>query len=243
MEIRGYFNTQDDIIAWIRLQQHILPKQVALIHVGEDEGKISKRNILGSDEQFSRFVADNDTGFFLFSDFVSADVNLSTSKGKPNVYYFQDDNPCELLVSNSYKIIDSFSKTNALLVRACLDEELTYKNNVTVKLDIGKVESWVGRDIARYIPGIYWLNWISDSYAAMLNLDMSEIASNLDAPIERVGHGNMFRVSEDPRSWKEKLPAIRDMASKNERIFYVDKVDLRNVTTYAQLQKATNAWP
>ena len=39
---------------------------------------------------------------------------------------------------------------------ACTQEELEYRNRITVKFGINIMESWVGRDTRRYIPGLYW---------------------------------------------------------------------------------------
>ena len=48
---------------------------------------------------------------------------------------------------------------------ACTQEELEYRNRITVKFGINIMESWVGRDTRRYIPGLYWWTLLPASLA------------------------------------------------------------------------------
>jgi hypothetical protein len=48
---------------------------------------------------------------------------------------------------------------------ACAVEEREHRNRVTTKLGINTIESWVGRDTQKYIPGLYWWTLLPASLA------------------------------------------------------------------------------
>jgi len=56
---------------------------------------------------------------------------------------------------------------------ACTQEELEYRNRITTKFGINIMESWVGRDTQRYIPGLYWWTLLPASLAEQHGIPLS----------------------------------------------------------------------
>ena len=56
---------------------------------------------------------------------------------------------------------------------ACAQEELEYRNRITTKFGINTMESWVGRDPQKYIPGLYWWTLLPASLAEQHGISLS----------------------------------------------------------------------
>lgn len=61
----------------------------------------------------------------------------------------------ELDVMQVKILMKAFLKHNLTFGRACLWEELCEKNRVVVEQGVNTIESWVGRNLNKYIPGFY----------------------------------------------------------------------------------------
>jgi len=245
MEIVAYFENDNDVLKWISLQRDFLPEEVALHDAGVDEGKVSEKSILDDPKRFNQFLKENKYGFYLFNKLkksVSANVSFLVGDRNPYIYYFQDDRRCKILIKNVYVIIESYILANALLAYACYDEEREYKNRIYVRFEVETVEAWVGRDIKRYLPGIYWITWISNRYASMHKLSPVEIAAEVGAEIRSLHDGHLLQLGQHPSEWRNYLEKIKKYTAGKDNIFFVDKVNVADIKTDAELDKITKKW-
>lgn len=60
---------------------------------------------------------------------------------------------------------------------AAAPEERLARNRVYHQLGINKIEAWVGRDPRKWLPGLYWLNLISEEMAARHKIPLDLLAS------------------------------------------------------------------
>ena len=88
------------------------------------------------------------------------------------------------------------------LADACMADEFNAKNAVTE--DGGY--AGIGRDLARYLPGVYWVNFYGQAYCDFTGRDRL-----LSAPAyatREVGGGVLVRLSERPQDWN--TPEYKD---------------------------------
>ena len=76
---------------------------------------------------------------------------------------------------------------------ACTQEELEYRNRITVKFGINTMESWVGRDTRRYIPGLYWWTLLPASLAEQHGIPLSILVRASQEHIELEGQQHLLR--------------------------------------------------
>jgi hypothetical protein len=92
------------------------------------------------------------------------------------------------------------SSVPVLYGRASIGREFRYKNTVD-----GKGRQAIGVDLAKSLPGIYWLNYFGRPYVEMFGKDRL-----LSAPAHKVGpvaEGVLIELAQDPSDWE--LPSYR----------------------------------
>jgi len=106
---------------------------------------------------------------------------------------------------------------------ACTWEEECQRNRVTVEQSIGTIESWVGRDVQKYIPGFYWLTLIPDVLAKQHNVSLSDVDKVAQEHIVIEGGQHLFRFYEKPEDW-QKTSAVAELCASLPGVFDVDRV-------------------
>lgn len=244
MEIVIYFESKHSLIYAIKSQANDLSENIVLLHAGVDEGKITEKNITKKESALDHFIGQNEIGFFLYSDDakVLANVNFSGAGGYPSIEFTQDDSNCALLLEYADQIINTFSCYGAFFIYACLDEERDAKNRVYTNIKGLSIETWVGRNISKYIPGLYWKTWISDKYASHLNADIEGLVASINEPVEKMGNGYFIRLGDKPKSWKDYQKKLSKISRDREYLFNIDKVDVSSVKSILDTEGVLSAW-
>jgi hypothetical protein len=79
---------------------------------------------------------------------------------------------------------------------ACAAGELEHRNRITTKLGVNTVESRVGRDTQKYIPGLYWWTLLPASLAEKHGVPLSTILAKALEHIELDGKQHLLRLLE-----------------------------------------------
>lgn len=248
MEITIYFEATEILFDAIKRQAQDLPDDIALLDAGVDEGKITEKTITADYPRLERFIKTNSLGFFLYNRdaTVLADVNIADREGYPYIYFYQEDSKCKFLLSHVEPVVNTFAGYGAFFIYACSDKELDSKNRIKLQMGEASVESWVGRSITRYLPGVYWVTWISDKYAAKLNLDIEEIVTVLDIPKKRVAEGYYLKLGNKADSWKGHQGKLETLSDQKGVIFNVKKVIKKvktsSVKNILELEDVLSEW-
>lgn len=80
----------------------------------------------------------------------------------------------------------------------------------------------VGRDICKYVPGLYWLNYFSDRYLALHELALSEIVESLGGDLERLDDGFLYQLHSTAGDWRDKDALVSTYLSNHPRFFSID---------------------
>ena len=75
---------------------------------------------------------------------------------------------------------------------ACAPGERLHRNRVTVRQGPNTIESWVGRDFRRYIPGFYWLTLMPKELAERHQVPLSEVEAVAIKHVELEGDQHLF---------------------------------------------------
>jgi hypothetical protein len=133
---------------------------------------------------------------------------------------------------------------NPIFGSACMQEERYQRNRVTTRLDAKTtVESWVGRDTQKYVPGFYWLTLLPDALAKQHDVPLSEVKKVAQEHLELEGGQHLFRFYERPEDWQMKSTVI-ELCASLPGVFNVEKVkaQLPTVKNFLELNSMLRDW-
>lgn len=89
--------------------------------------------------------------------------------------------------------------------RACLSKEYDHRHKITIDFaggNSGHLLAYIGRNYTKYVPGLYWLNYFSNTYIQRMNLDVHAIAKQAAAATTSVEGGYFLQLYEWPHEWE-----------------------------------------
>jgi hypothetical protein len=126
---------------------------------------------------------------------------------------------------------------------ACVAEERERRNRITTKLGANTIESWVGRDTRRYVPGLYWWTLLAASLAEQHGIPLSTIVGAAKEHIELEGNQHLLRFYEKPEDWRS-AAVVAKLYRSLPGVFDVEKLrpKLQGATTFLELNAILDAW-
>jgi hypothetical protein len=126
---------------------------------------------------------------------------------------------------------------------ACVPEEREQQNRVTTKQGVNTIESWVGRDTQKYIPGLYWWTLLPASLAERHGVSLHTIAGVALEHVELEGQQHLFRFYEKPEDWRS-ATVMAELRSSLSGVFDVERVRLQfeRARTFLELNALVDAW-
>jgi hypothetical protein len=112
---------------------------------------------------------------------------------------------------------------------AGVPDEFEHRNGVTICLSGvggGTAHGWVGRDTSRYAPGLYWLNYWSDEYAAARAIDVEAVAARLPGRVTRTQTGCWLQLYDLPGQWTEWSGEVDDTLESTPGFFSKRRVPI-----------------
>lgn len=192
-----------------------LPEELRPTHqsVGEDEVGEPIRDRVTQLEA----LAKRTSGFFLKGPRVMYDVSLAGNK--PIICN------CFLEVEPSLakRFLTHMATAQPIFGFACAQEERYQRNRITVKQGANAIESWVGRDTQKYVPGFYWLTLLPDALAKQHGVPLSEVERVAQEHIELDGGQHLFRFYDRPEDWRA-TPAVAELCASLPGVFDVEKI-------------------
>jgi hypothetical protein len=212
-----------------------LPSLLKPTHYCDDEE--SEGESVGDGEAFLATMGGSRAGFLL--------------KGSGNVYDISiaGDKPiiCNCFLEVDYHFAQEFlihmAGANPIFGFACTPEEKEAKNRVTTKQGVNTIESWVGRDTRKYIPGLYWLTLLSTSLAEKHNVSLSAIEGMALEHVELEGGQHLFRFYEAPEKWRC-ATEVAELYSSLPGVFNIEKVrpQIESAKNFLDLNAIIKNW-
>lgn len=149
-----------------------LPEEFRPLYFTDTEGVLDKKNDLCADiERFNEFKKDNPLGFMLYATSCEMDVSFS-DVGYSSIFI-------EVKRKTAYKkaseVLTVLAKSQPVFGYAGMWEEMKCRNGTFKDFGDYTLEWWVGRDVDRYVPGLYWLTLLSKEKLVELNVNMDSL--------------------------------------------------------------------
>jgi hypothetical protein len=192
-----------------------LPEELRPTHESVNEDEVGQK--IKSRGNFLVEASKRKIGFFLKAPHIT--YNISFPAAKPvSCSCFLDTNPT---LAKTFML--HMASAQPLFGFACAPEEREWRNRVTTKQGINSIESWVGRDIEKYVPGLYWITLLPFALAERHNVSLSAVES---IALEHIAIGrcqNLFCFYKNPTDWRS-ISTVTNLCSSLPGLFDVEKV-------------------
>jgi hypothetical protein len=194
-----------------------LPAPLRPVHFSHEEKPASDADRIADSKRFAAFVAKSKSGFFLLGPGLTYSLRIAT--GKPlNCDCFLDVAP-----EAAESFLRHMSKATPIFGFACMPGERERRNRVTTQQGANKIESWVGRDTQRYVPGLYWLTLLPEALARRHGVPLAAVRAAARQHIDLENGQHLFRLYERPEEWQE-TSAVTDLSASLPGVFDVEKI-------------------
>jgi hypothetical protein len=132
---------------------------------------------------------------------------------------------------------------HAIFGFACAEEEREHRNRITTKFGVNTMESWVGRDTQKYVPGLYWWTLLPASLAGQHGIPLSAVVGAALEHVELEGHQHLLRFYDKPEDWQS-AHVMTQLYRSLPGLFDVEKLrpKLQGATTFLELNAILHAW-
>ncbi len=212
------------------------------IYFGMDEELKDKKSLLTDEKRFSEFMKKNSEGFFLHAEnclynFTISSIGYSILHVDPNVLLTKE------WIENFFELI---SIAEPKFGYAADYDEFKYRNRIYKTLGINHIESWVGRDLTKYIPGLYCYTLLSMDQLEISETEFSELSQQALSVTKMSTNEQivLFNFYDDFDLWKHYKKELDALCKRLPSFFSKDEVqeDIKNVSNYIEFCNATDKW-
>ena len=189
--------------------------------------------------KFDVFVKKNRCGFFLFSEKIRYNINTFHSSDFRGIDV--DVIHGSLNESEITAILCVLLQSGAHFVFAAEYDEYCHRNKYIRRFDGMQVESWVGRDLRKYLPGIYWMTALPKEHANCL----PSLVSATGAAVTQIDSGHwLVKAYDNPANWLQYAPQIDEWLSQQPTFFSKRRIlsQLDAAPNYMALSEITAEW-
>jgi hypothetical protein len=171
--------------------------------------------------------------------------------GRHCTFYFSLAAPRPIICRGNLDVAPALSKTfmmeiaslNPIFGFACLAEERCHRNRVVTRQGANTIESWVGRDTQKYVPGFYWLTLLSDSVMSQHGVPLAAVMAVAQQHVEPKGGQHLFQLYGRPEDWSG-TTAVDELCASLPGVFSVDKIKPppSTATSFLELSSMLRAW-
>lgn len=205
-----------------------------------DETDFSEADVLSDLPRFDEFSVKNGDDFILKTP--SGDIFSFFSKGDVIICSGFIDKLGEVEKYRQYLITSI--EFGCLFGFLCDQDEFMHRNRIGLDLGTMRVESWVGRDVSRYVPGLYYLMAISNPLLLSLRVE-EESLEGLGRFLDRKAPGGrLFEFYDDIDKWKEFAGYLDKLCVEMDWIFSKSLAErqLVGVKNFREAQNVLKNW-
>ena len=122
-------------------------------------------------------------------------------------------------------------------------DEYRHRNQLDVQLRPYRVQEFVGRDLLKCVPGLYWITLLPDALAEMHRVPLVEVERTALNRYPLSG-GQLFEFHDHPDSWRERSDELDGLCAALPGVF--DIADLRarlvGVTEEKEYESIVDPW-
>jgi hypothetical protein len=196
-----------------------LPTLIRPNFFSADEISRKTKATITDEPKFKAFVAKNEHGFFLFGERARYNIGLRPKNGFS--YIAVDDFKGELSESDAVAILKVLASAGSAFAFAASLDEYHHRNRYVRTLGANQFEAWIGRDLRKYIPGIYWLTVLPKEHANTL-ATLSNIVGAMVTEID--AQHVLVRAFEYPSEWQQHAARIDEWLAKQPSFFSKQRI-------------------
>lgn len=117
----------------------------------------------------------------------------------------------------------------------CADEEEMHRHYLRMEVKSGVMSGYYGRNIDRYVPGLYWLTLVSEQLLEKHGVPISVLENIALEHVDLGGGIHLFRFYDHPEDWRSSK-AIDDVLRSVPGFFDLKKVQA-NLTPGVDFQE------
>lgn len=131
---------------------------------------------------------------------------------------------------------------------ACSTAEYEHRNWFGYKSQSDRTGGcFLGKDLAKYFPGLYYVNYFSNALLDSRRLDVSKV-EEIACHVEELRSGRIIRLHDSCRDWESKLGDIDELVRASPHFFSLEDVqhpgkDLTPRERVSAYLAATSKWP
>lgn len=219
MEVYAYFEKKN-LPSLIQALQEL--NSCNAITIGESE-KPKKADVsLKEYAVVKSYISAHTEGFFLHSSSGLYSVSLQDNTFS-TICFFSNE---ALNDDSILEILSAYAKANAEFGYAA-EEEYEYRNRI--KVDVsgngGGVESWVGRDLTKHLPGLYYYTLISRNQINEKSINSEALKATAVSTLDLYEHAILFKFFDSSDSWHSEKDRIDDICRSINNVFCKDDVE------------------
>lgn len=214
-----------------------LPSLLRPVHFGLEEKTVNEVDRIDDVERFAAFMKDRKSGFFLFGTGVLYSMLLAEGM------YTTCDCSMDVDPESAIEFLTCMSKAKPIFGYACLLSEFEQRNRLKVKIGANNIETWVGRDTRKYVPGFYWLTLLPEALARQHGVPIEVVSAAALKHIVLEGGQHIFRFYERPEDWN-RTAAVTELISSLAGVFNIDAIrpDAMTAKNYLDLSERLQEW-
>jgi hypothetical protein len=223
--------TLDTVIsAFLSLPVELKPRYFA----SEEKDVGGRATSVENQKKFVDFMRKNEAGFFLRAPGITYSIRRGFSRIIICDCFLETKTPT--IIKNFFF---TMAQANPVFGFACASEERLWRNRITVKIGVNTIESWVGRNTAKYIPGLYWLTLIPEQLVKLHNVPFDEITKAAEEKLLINGDQCLLRFFKNPDEWQVHRNKLDALCASVPGIFSAEKIRTAamSATSYIELSE------
>lgn len=218
-----------------------LPSAFRPIFFSEEESLKSRDDQLADEQRFREFRDRNPAGFFLFSESCLYNFFINRKGYSVALVYLED----RRLYSEIPILFGAVAEASSIFGYACDSEEYDHRNRYYITIGMNQIEDWIGRDLEKYIPGVYWYTLFSDELLSKHGVDLAGLTAEAIST-ETLGDGSLhlLKFFENPEDWKENAERLDKLCERTDGVFSRKSVEtaVSGVSNYLEYDDIIADW-
>lgn len=170
---------------------------------------------------FLEFVSKNRFGFFLFGD--SARYNLVSRQSESFCTISIDSITDSLKESDAVNIFETLAGNGLAFALAAHVDEYLHRNRYLRTIGLNHFEGWVGRDLSKYLPGVYWLTVVLTNNTSGLPGAAAYI-TDISNTIQIADGAWLIKAYENADEWAKYAEQIDSWCAEQPSVFSIRRI-------------------
>lgn len=214
-----------------------LPEPLRPMSFCRDEGVPKPKNLVSDAPRFRAFLKQGASGMFLHAE--RAIFSFFPSEPDGFCLYVPDIAP-----QYASMLMHKLGGLDATFAYACETDERRHRNCLVKKAAYGTDEAWVGRSLARQVPGVYWLTVISESLAKRHDVPLEEVKQVALATDELASGIWLLKFFDSSSEWRVHAPRLDKLCEETHGIFSISsaRLSFEKAKTFLEAAEILHTW-